>query len=265
MTYAEKAKEIGCAKSALSRWKDLGCNVDGTIDEIKEWRSSYLDVRGSKGKTKPDSIDEIDDNEVDLDIDFTLPEGSEPVDVLKRMGEAEKRLAGMIEAMQDLPKTSKLNARLALLRREYRETSRLFLAASKIVKEMEHQAKNYIPRAEFEEKLLQSITVLSMFIMNLSGRIITNPEEKPMLVAIAQSWDLEIAARLLYDFKLNVNAPQWEQDFEKYVADKFRIDYEKLLKYRTAKGFKTSSIQPDDNAVPKDQLAAFQESLNDPQ
>jgi hypothetical protein len=271
MTATEIAKELNIDKATLSRWlKREGCPpLSAGAAAIAKWRhdGTMLD-RGPKMNLF-DEDDCEDDGALSLEwLGYELPEGDDIDALLARNQEREKILFAKLTAAEKYLATNrnpKLTSRLTQLQTAHIAASKMVAAIMNTRSEMVSRSKTVIPRVEFEEKLLHSITILSMFIMNLSGRIITNPEEKPMLLAIAQSWDLEIAARLLYEFNFNVNAPQWEQEFEKYVAASFRIDYAKLSAYRAAKGFKRSQIQPDEKVAPRDKVEAFQASLNEEQ
>jgi hypothetical protein len=85
-------------------------------------------------------IDDGDDINMS-DIDFTLPEGSNATDVLARMEKSERRLSGQIEAWESQKLTPKQSAKLSQLRREYRDTSKLVIAAHRAILEMEQQKK----------------------------------------------------------------------------------------------------------------------------
>src|ERR1700740_3809855 len=91
----ETAKELGINKSTLSRWlKDEGCpplSAGGKV--IKEWRDNTKLDRGPKIE---------DDDDISLnDVEFVLPVGSNPEDVLARMEKSERRLSGMVEAWEE--------------------------------------------------------------------------------------------------------------------------------------------------------------------
>lgn len=132
----EVAKELRINKSTLSRWlKDEGCPpLSAGGKAIKAWRDDTKLDRGPKIE---------DDDDISLnDVEFTLPQGSNPEDVLARMEKAERRLSGMIEVWEENKKlTAKQASKLGQLRKEYRETSKLVIAAHRAILEMNRQKK----------------------------------------------------------------------------------------------------------------------------
>jgi superfamily I DNA/RNA helicase len=136
-TATQIAKEIGIDKSTLSKWrKRPDCPpLSAGSAAIKRWHDNTFLDRGPK-------LFDDDENHISLDdVEFTLPEGSDATDVLARMEKSERRLAGMIEAWESQKLTPKQSSKLAQLRREYRETSKLVIAAHKAILEMEQQKK----------------------------------------------------------------------------------------------------------------------------
>jgi len=137
VTATQVAKEIGIDKSTLSKWrKRPGCPpLEAGGAAIKRWHDDTFLDRG------PKLLDD-DENDISLDdVDFTLPQGSDATDVLARMEKSERRLAGMIEAWESQKVTPKQSSKLAQLRREYRENSKLVIAAHKAILEMEQQKR----------------------------------------------------------------------------------------------------------------------------
>jgi superfamily I DNA/RNA helicase len=136
-TATQIAKEIGIDKSTLSKWrKRPDCPpLSAGSAAIKRWHDNTFLDRGPK-------LFDDDENHISLDdVEFTLPEGSDATDVLARMEKSERRLAGMIEAWESQKLTPKQSSKLAQLRREYRETSKLVIVAHKAILEMEQQKK----------------------------------------------------------------------------------------------------------------------------
>jgi hypothetical protein len=117
----------------ISRWlRDEGCpSLSAGGKAIKAWRDNTKLDRGPKI--------EDDDNDISLnDVEFVLPVGSNPEDVLARMEKAERRLSGLIEAWEENKKlTAKQSTKLSQLRREYRDTSKLVIAAHRAILEMQ--------------------------------------------------------------------------------------------------------------------------------
>ena len=137
VTATQVAKEIGIDKSTLSKWrKRPGCPpLEAGGAAIKRWHDDTFLDRG------PKLLDD-DENDISLDdVDFTLPQGSDATDVLARMEKSERRLAGMIEAWESQKVTPKQSSKLAQLRREYRENSKLVITAHKAILEMEQQKR----------------------------------------------------------------------------------------------------------------------------
>jgi hypothetical protein len=159
----ETAKELGINKSTLSRWlKDEGCPpLSAGGKAIKAWRDDTKLDRGPKIE---------DDDDISLnDIEFTLPQGSDPEDVLARMEKAERRLSGMIEAWEENKKlTAKQSVKLSQLRREYRDTSKLVIAAHRAILEMNRQKKVLV---EFE--------TADKFVMTVLEEILKFPRRLP--------------------------------------------------------------------------------------
>jgi hypothetical protein len=133
LTQAHLAKELGVDKSQITRWKDRGAPINDGVTAVREWREATLLDRGQ--------IEDEDDSISMDDIEFELPEGSDATDVLSRMEKSERRLSGIIEAWEKCKPNPKLSAKLVHLRREYRETSKLVIAAHKAILEMEQQKK----------------------------------------------------------------------------------------------------------------------------
>lgn len=160
----EVAKELRINKSTLSRWlKDEGCPpLSAGGKAIKSWRDNTKLDRGPKI--------EDDDDDISLnDIEFILPSGSDPEDVLACMEKAERRLSGMIEAWEENKKlTAKQSVKLSQLRREYRDTSKLVIAAHRAILEMNRQKKVLV---EFE--------TADKFVMTVLEEILKFPRRLP--------------------------------------------------------------------------------------
>jgi len=126
LTQQQLAKALGVAPSQVTRYKKLGAPVSEGVEAMRRWQEANLAFRATKSgpKKRDDELDFLDDEDVDV-IPFGLPEGTSPKDVLSRLQLQERTLHGQIQTLESRHLTSKLASRLTLLRREYRDTSKL--------------------------------------------------------------------------------------------------------------------------------------------
>ena len=185
-TATQIAKEIGIDKSTLSKWrKRPDCPpLDAGGAAIKRWHDNTFLDRGPKL---------IDENDISLDdVEFTLPKGSDATDVLARMEKSERRLAGMIEAWESQKLTPKQSSKLAQLRREYRETSKLVIAAHKAILEMEQQRKVLVEWETASEFVMAVLDEVLKFPRRIPARG-ENQTERDLLKKVAADFQQVIS------------------------------------------------------------------------
>jgi transcriptional regulator with XRE-family HTH domain len=183
LSQAQLAKELGVDKSQITRWKDRGAPIDKGASAVREWREATLLDRGQ--------IEDDDSISMD-DIEFELPEGSNATDVLSRMEKSERRLSGIIEAWEKCKPNPKLSAKLVHLRREYRETSKLVIAAHKAILEMEQQKKVLVEWETANEFVMAVLEEVLKFPHTLPRRG-EDQSERDLLKKVAADFQLVIS------------------------------------------------------------------------
>jgi transcriptional regulator with XRE-family HTH domain len=161
LTYEQKAKRIGVAKSALTRWKAQGCNVDGSIEEINEWRASFLDRRVRKSKVEIAELDKLDIPE----LTFTPSEGEDFQDALARLRKRERELDAEITATQEYLRKNanpKMRSRLPGLRKEHRDTVKDITAVHKTLASM-NQGSELEGALECAQKYVTEVLAATMY------------------------------------------------------------------------------------------------------
>ena len=184
LTQAQLAKELGVDKSQITRWKDRGAPIDQGATAVREWREATLLDRGQ--------IEDDDDSISMDDIEFTLPEGSNATGVLSRMEKSERRLSGIIEAWEKCKPNPKLSAKLVHSRREYRETSKLVIAAHKAILEMEQQKKVLVEWKTANEFVMAVLEEVLKFPHTLPRRG-EDQSERDLLKKVAADFQLVIS------------------------------------------------------------------------
>jgi hypothetical protein len=185
-TATQIAKQIGIDKSTLSKWrKRPGCpSLEAGSAAIKRWHDNAFLDRGPK----------IEDDDISLnDIEFVLPRGSNPEDVLSRMEKSERRLSGMIEAWSENKKiTAKQSSKLAQLRREYRETSRLVIAAHRVILEMQRTRAVLVEWETANQFVMTILEEILKFPRRLPARG-NSQAERDLLKKVAADFQLVIS------------------------------------------------------------------------
>jgi len=189
VTATQVAKEIGIDKSTLSKWrKRPDCPpLEAGGAAIKRWHDDTFLERGPK-------LFDDDENDISLDdVDFTLPQGSDASDVLARMEKSERRLAGMIEAWEENKKlTPKQSSKLAQLRREYRDTSKLVIAAHRAILEMQRTRAVLVEWETANQFVLTILEEILKFPHRLPARG-NNQAERDLLKKVAADFQIVIA------------------------------------------------------------------------
>ena len=187
VTATQVAKEIGIDKSTLSKWrKRPGCPpLEAGGAAIKRWHDDTFLDRG------PKLFD--DENDISLDdVDFTLPQGSDATDVLARIEKSERRLAGMIEAWESQKLTPKQSSKLAQLRREYRDTSKLVIAAHRAILEMQRTRAVLVGWETANQFVLTILEEILKFPRRLAARG-NNQAERDLLKKVAADFQIVIS------------------------------------------------------------------------
>jgi hypothetical protein len=135
--------------------------------------------------------DEEDDISLD-DVEFTLPEGSDATDVLARMEKSERRLAGMIEVWESQKLTPKQSSKLSQLRREYRETSKLVIAAHRAILEM-HRTRAVLVEWETADQFVMAVFEEILKFPHRSPVRGNNQAERDLLKNVAADFQIVIA------------------------------------------------------------------------
>jgi superfamily I DNA/RNA helicase len=187
-TATKIAKEIGIDKSTLSKWrKRPGCpSLEAGSAAIKRWHDNTFLDRGPK-------LFEDDEDDISLDgIEFVLPEGSDATDVLARMEKYERRLAGLIEAWESQKLTPKQSSKLTQLRREYRDTSKLVIAAHRAILEMQRTRAVLVEWETADQFVMTVLDEILKFPRRIPARG-NSQEERDLLKKVAADFQIVIA------------------------------------------------------------------------
>jgi hypothetical protein len=129
MTQRELAKVLGISPGQVVWCKKRGMPIDN-VEAAIAWRDAHVAVRTPKQ----------DDLDIALGaespIEFAIPEGSGPEEILARLQIIERSLAGHLSAWQEKLKRNPTNviaSKLTLLRKEHREASKACALYEKII------------------------------------------------------------------------------------------------------------------------------------
>jgi transcriptional regulator with XRE-family HTH domain len=149
MNQSDLARQLGVSKSLLTKYKNMGCPMD-CVESIRAWRQTHIIDRGPKleGMGEIEGIEEIESLTIES-LDCAMPEGEDPKDVVNRLKDLERKLYAQIIAAREYlskHKDAKLSAKLPQLRREYRDTTKLLLAAHCSLQQMDIKRETLIER-----------------------------------------------------------------------------------------------------------------------
>jgi transcriptional regulator with XRE-family HTH domain len=133
MTQKYLAKELGVSPSQINRYIQKGMPFPISVENAKQWSAANILKQG------PARLLDVDDDDIDLLIQYEIPPGEEPVDALNRLRDEERRLFGQIQAIENLLReasNAKLDRQLSIKRRQWIEASKGATAVWRIIKSM---------------------------------------------------------------------------------------------------------------------------------
>ena len=182
MTQRSLAASLGVAPSQVARYKKMGMPFPITVEDARTWKDQNLTPTISKTGPKPKD-DAIEDDIFDS-ITFDLPEGKNAEDVLNRIREQERTLAGRIGALEKLPSTSKLAVKLSRLRKDHREQAKLSMSGERLLLDMRIRKGELIELEEAKEYVRAQMLPISQLIRSIPS-LGTNEGEREVLAKVA--------------------------------------------------------------------------------
>jgi transcriptional regulator with XRE-family HTH domain len=169
MTQKDLAKELGVAASQINRYIKKGMPFPISVESAKQWTSANILNQG------PARLLDVDDDDIDLLIQYEIPEGEEATDALDRLRAEERRLYGQIQGIEKMlseAPNAKLDRQLSIKRRQWIEASKGATAVWRVIKSI--NAGN-----ELQEALTASDKYIALILDCIFYWLRTLPQKLP--------------------------------------------------------------------------------------
>lgn len=188
-TQRQIAKALGVVPSQIVYCKRKGMPVD-SVESARAWREAHLEYRRPHGEEALAIEPDIDG------IEFVVPEGKSPEEILERLKTIEVNLAGQISYWSERVKTEPTNAilqKLTLLRKEHREAAKTVMVYVRAIQDLSKERGKLV---SLEASDAYTLGIVAPIIASIKGlpRLAENESERAVLARAGKHLLSEVSA-----------------------------------------------------------------------